>query len=65
MSSKFERYRIFKKDGTYEVVVATNRKMAVEEALSKFNLRREELKSISIVASRNTRVYRLDRHDSK
>jgi len=59
------RYRVFKKDGTYEVASCHNRFEAIEEVMQKYNLKKEDLKSVSIVASRNTRVYRLDRHDSK
>lgn len=64
MSKLLSRYRIFKIDGTYEVIVSTSRHKAIEEALLKFNLKREDLMSISIVASRNTRIYRLDKSKS-
>ena len=53
------RYRVFKKDGTYEVASCHNRFEAVEEVKRKYNLTDEDLESVSIVSSKNTRLFKL------
>ena len=53
------RYRIFKKDGTYEVASCHNRFEAVEEVKRKYNLTDADLESVSIVSSKNVRLFKL------
>lgn len=53
------RYRIFKKDGSYEVASCHNRFEAVEEVKQKYGLTDADLESVSIVSSKNTRLFKL------
>lgn len=53
------RYRITKKDGTYEVATSHNRFDAVDKVKTLYNLTDEDLRSVSIVSSKNTRVFKL------
>jgi len=57
--SSYKRYRIFKKDGTYEIAVSKNRFDAIKEVKEKYNLTDEDLKSISIVSSKNVRSFKI------
>lgn len=53
------RYRIWKKDGTYEVAVANNRQDAIDEVMERYHLTEDKLSSASIVSSKNTRMFKI------
>ena len=44
--TKYEAYRVWTKDGKYEVVVATNRVSAVNRAVLERKVKREDIKAV-------------------
>lgn len=47
-----ERYRIWKTDGTYEVITAHNRQQALAEGMRRFNLSESQIKAVGKATSR-------------
>jgi len=54
-----ERYRIWLKDGTYEVAVATNRDKAIEKAIREKKVKRSNIKAVGKATQRG-RLFKVD-----